>query len=55
MKVAFEIEPEKAHLIYRALRREDGHSLASDWTIEEQRELTAALDVLRAALPQEAK
>lgn len=55
MKVTVELKPEQAQLLYRALRREDGHSLASDWPKEDQRDLTAALDLLRAALHQEEK
>lgn len=55
MKISFELEDEKARLLLRALRREDGHSLAFDLPFEQQRELTEVLDVLRSALHQEEK
>jgi len=52
MKVTVELKPEQAQLLYRALRREDGHSLAFDLPMEDQRELTVVLDLLRSALLQ---
>ena len=39
-------------LVYLALRRNCGHTLCPDWTPEQQRELTLALDSLRSELCQ---
>ncbi len=39
--------PEQADLCYRALRQNDGHTLAPNWPMDERERLSAVLDELR--------
>jgi len=49
-RAALCLSPRQLNLVYRALRREDGSSLCPDWSREDQKSLTAALDLLRTDL-----